>query len=202
MTDPVLSVVTGNNGHLIAEVARLHTLTGKQVADVTYGKGVFWRKMDLSTFTLLTSDLETECMINADFRHLPYADASLDVVVLDPPYIHSVGHHVTDSRYNNRATTKGMYHADIINLYREGMVEASRVLKGSGSQLWVKCKDQVQSAKQCWSHIDLYSIAVEEGLFARDLFVLVPTSRTAMGRWTTQAHARKVHSYLWVFEKR
>jgi hypothetical protein len=36
----------------------------------------------------------------ADFRQLPYADDSLDVVVLDPPYMH-YGHYINDCKYGN-----------------------------------------------------------------------------------------------------
>jgi hypothetical protein len=79
------------------------------------------------------------------------------------------------------------------------MTEARRVLKPSGSQLWVKCKDEVSSGKQRWSHLELYQRALTLGFTARDLFVLVAKSPLLGYRWTTQIHARKTHSYLWVF---
>jgi hypothetical protein len=64
----------------------------------------------------------------------------------------------------------------------------------------VKCKDEIESGKQCWSHIEILEEATKLGLYGKDLFILVPTSRTSSGRWKRQLHARKVHSYLWVFE--
>lgn len=193
----------GSNADLIAAVGELYIADGARVADVTYGRGAFWRKTDTSRFVLLKSDLQPldDSISECDFRRLPYGDEGLDVVVLDPPYVHNPGQHVTNGRYNNAATTAGMYNADILGLYREGMREAYRVLSPDGGQLWVKCKDEVEAGVQRWSHIALYEIALEIGFCARDLFVIVPSSRTSSNRWKRQLHARKNHSFLWIFER-
>jgi hypothetical protein len=45
-------------------------------------------------------------------------------------------------------------------------------------------------------------VAKALGLYARDLFILIPPSAGITERWRTQHHARKAHSYLWVFELR
>ncbi|CPW83165.1 DNA methyltransferase [Mycobacteroides abscessus] len=198
-------VVHGNNAVLIDLLARLYVKDGVVVRDVTWGKGAFWKSTDTSRFDLRGSDIAEhigghEGIVRADFRALPDEDESVDLVVLDPPYIHNPGKHVTDDRYNNAATTKGMSHNDIRELYKDGMSETLRVLK-PGGQLWVKCKDEIESGKQQWSHIEIHSDATELGLYARDLFVLVPSSKSPQSRWNTQKHARKIHSYLWVFDK-
>ncbi|SIB34481.1 Uncharacterised protein [Mycobacteroides abscessus subsp. abscessus] len=197
--------VFGNNAVLIDLLARLYVTDGAVVRDVTWGKGAFWKSTDTSRFTLRGSDVAEHIgghdgIARADFRALPDKDESVDLVVLDPPYIHNPGKHVTDDRYNNAATTGGMSHNDIRQLYKGGMSEALRTLK-PGGQLWVKCKDEIESGKQQWSHIEIHGDAVDLGLYARDLFVLVPPSKSPQTRWTTQKHARKVHSYLWVFDK-
>jgi len=193
------SIVEGNNADLIAHVAELYAKPTSHIADVTWGKGVFWRKCPHLDVT--GSDLMTVPERPYDFRSLPYLPESFDIVVLDPPYIHSPGNHVTDSRYQNAATTKGMLHKDIRQLYIDGMREAARVAKSDGGQVWVKCKDQVQSGMQRWAHVEMLHDALSLGLIGRDLFVLIPKSRTPGGRWNVQHHARKVHSYLWVFER-
>jgi hypothetical protein len=199
---PICSVVVGNNSHLIRDVSELYIPDGAVVADVTYGLGVFWRRTDTSRFWLRPTDLLTVPEEDRhDFRNLPYAAGSIDIVVIDPPYQHHPNEHqVTNDRYNNFATTEKMNHRDILRLYYDGMVEAKRVLKPKGGLLFVKCKDEIESSWQCWSHIELYEYGVELGLYARDLFVLVPTSRMISARWARQLHARKNHSYLWVFE--
>jgi len=195
----VYSVVEGSNADLIRHVAELYADADSQIADVTYGRGVFWRKCP--HLQVDGSDIVTRPDAAYDFRDLPYADESYDIVVLDPPYIHSPGNHTTDHRYQNAATTKGMLHRDIRELYRDGMREAMRVVRSDGGQVWVKCKDQVQSGMQRWAHVEMMSDALKLGLIPRDLFILIPHARTPQGRWKVQHHARKVHSYLWVFER-
>ena len=88
-----------------------------------------------------------------------------------------------------------------MKLYEDGMTEAVRVLR-DGGQLWVKCKDTLASERQRWSHITIFELADKLGLYARDLFLLVPPAPSSVttGRWARQIHARKVHSYLWIFE--
>lgn len=206
----VYTAHTGSNADLIVEVGKLYIEDGALVADVTYGRGAFWKKTDTSRFKLHLSDIQPQVKTcphsrvrvkKLDFRKLPYRKGSMDVVVLDPPYVHNPGQHVTDKRYNNAATTAGMYNADILALYEEGMREAHRVLRTEGGRLFVKCKDEVESGVQRWSHVRILEAALAMGFVARDLFVLIPSSRTTSNRWENQIHARKNHSFLWVFEK-
>lgn len=201
---PVTTVTFGSNDQLIADVAHLYLADGDVVADVTYSSGRFWKKVDLSRYQFLASDLmppRGSGAVAADFRALPYTADSVDALVFDPPYIHSPGKGMLADRYNGRQTTDMITYADIIGLYRDGMTEAARVLR-DGGQLWVKCKDTLASERQRWSHITVYELAQELGLYARDLFLLVPPAPSSIttGRWARQIHARKVHSYLWIFE--
>ena len=209
---PVLSAHSGSNADLISEVCRLYAPPGSIIADVTFSLGRFWSKVDLADYRFLPSDLHPQAagVLAADFRHLPYASGSVDIVVLDPPYVHSpgrrepAGYAATTTRYNSAATIAGAYHQDIMRLYRDGLAEAFRVLRPDGGQCWVKCKDQVQREIQCWSHIEICAAARELGFSVRDLFVLTPSARPAQ-RWPgparVQRHSRKNHSFLWVVER-
>lgn len=192
---PTEAVVTGDNSDLIFEVSSLYLKPEDRIVDLTYGKGVFWRRIGESQVT--GSDILTVPDRPFDFRNTPYADNEFEIAVLDPPYIHSPGMHMTDRGYKNATTTEGMLHQDIRRLYVDGMRECARI---ASRQIWVKCKDQVQSGMQRWSHCEILADALNLGLFARDLFILIPTSQTSDGRWDVQYHARKPHSYLWVFE--
>jgi hypothetical protein len=198
--EPVRTVAT-SNAALIAAAARLYITDGATVADVTYGRGTFWRRTDLTRFRLLASDLhphhDRPC-VQADFRHLPYAAGTIDTVVLDPPYLHSGGAHESAARFG-LSRGPNLYHDQIMALYLAGMTEARRVLRPAG-QLWVKCKDQVQREVQCWSHVELHATASQLGFTGRDLFVLVAAGTNGYDRWPVQRHARKTHSFMWIFE--
>jgi methylase of polypeptide subunit release factors len=138
--------------------------------------------------------------VAADFRALPYADATFDVVVLDPPYVHTgPGHHYLDHRYGNTATTPTHSHKDIVALYAAGMAEAHGVLKRGGI-LMVKTMDEIESGKQHRTHIEIKDIAAQLHFKDRDFMLLVPPPIKTR-RWRVQHHAHKSHSYLWIFER-
>jgi DNA modification methylase len=93
-----------------------------------------------------------------------------------------------------------MSHDKIIEeLYGGGLKEARRVLK-SGGLAWVKCGDEVVAGKQRWSHVEILEIAEDLGFEAVDLFILHRDAEPVLQR-KRQLHARKNHSYLWVFKK-
>ncbi len=198
---PVMTSYRANNDHLMAEVAKLYFRPGDRIADVTYGTGRFWRRIDLSQFDFHASDLLTVPEHPYDFRCLPYRSNDFDVHVIDPPYMHhpaKTRRHNTD--YKNAETTFGYSHVDIIKLYRDGMTEGYRILKPGGLML-VKCKDEVEAGKQRMSHVEIHDIAVNDlRMEVQDLFVLTQKSPVPyFGR--SNQHARKNHSYLWVFRK-
>lgn len=80
-SDLVFSAYVGNNADIFPHVLKLHVAAGAKIADVTYGKGVFWKKVDTSEYQIFPSDIAD----GIDCRSLPYADGSFDVVVFDPP---------------------------------------------------------------------------------------------------------------------
>lgn len=189
------------NEGMIAAVARLYVPDGATVVDATYGRGNFWRRTDTDRFRLVSSDLRALAMVRADFTALPFADASADVVVLDPPYIaRPESNRFIDRRYRNSETTTGMSYARILDLYREGIAEASRVLRRGGT-CWVKCQDTTENRCQRWAVIDMPAVATAAALTIRDLFVLVnPTPPGGLAA-DVQHQARRNHSYLWIFRK-
>lgn len=199
MADGVYTSYTGNNDILFEQVAKLYLRDGMKIADVTWGKGVFWKLINLSRFDFHKSDLITCPDTPYDFTNLPYKDEDFDTVVFDPPYAHNPGKMMVDANYKNAETTKGFYHKDIINLYRRGMVEAVRILK-SGGLLLVKCRDEIESSVQKRSHIEIWQIGLDLGLVDEELFVMTQKTFPKI-QFLPQKHARKNHSFLWVFSK-
>jgi phage N-6-adenine-methyltransferase len=197
---PVLTSYQCNNDYLMAQVARLYLRPGHRIADVTFGQGVFWKEIDLGQYEFHPSDLLTVPEHPYDFRSLPYRSEDFDVHVLDPPYIHNprARRHL-EGDYRNYETTRGFCHDDIIRLFRDGMIEGYRILKFGGLML-VKCRDEIESGRQRMSHIEIHAIAVGElRMEVQDLFVLMQKQPPLpFGRLQ---HARRNHSYLWVFRK-
>jgi hypothetical protein len=227
-TDLVFSAHVGDNAELFARILALHAPKGATIADVTFGQGVFWKKVRAGDYNLLASDIDAkdghgifpskpiQVQNGIDCRNLPYQDESLDGVVLDPPYMEGLyrkeadhmagsGTHSSFRRAysNGKATeeTGPKWHDAVVDMYVKAGCEAYRVLKKEGV-LIVKCQDEVSANKQRLTHVEIITAYEAMGFYAKDLFVLVRVNRAGVSRLKKQEHARKNHSYFLVFQKR
>ena len=130
---------------------------GSVVADVTHGRGAFWRNVQPGSYRLKATDLQG----GVDCRKLPYMDGSIDCVVLDPPYMHTPGgtahegHQNFEGYYQNNAIgSDRKYHEAVLDLYFAAGREALRVLRHDGIFI-VKCQDEVCANKQRLTHVEL-----------------------------------------------
>ena len=201
--DLVFSSYIGTNDEVFPSILYLYVEPGSTVADVTYGHGVFWRKVSQDAYNLLPSDLAD----GVDCRDLPYESDSIDCVVFDPPYMHTPGGtaHVNHQNYegyykNNQANSEKKYHEAVLDLYFTAAREAWRVLRAGGIYI-VKCQDEVCANQQRLTHVELINELQLYGFVAEDLFVIMRRDKPGVSRLLTQAHARKNHSYFIVFLK-
>lgn len=202
--DLVFSAHVGTNDEVFPHVLSLYVSPGSLVADVTFGKGVFWRKVPAGVYQLLATDLSE----GIDCRNLPYGDETIDCVVFDPPYMHTPGGtaHADHQNYegyyrNNRASSVKKYHEAVLDLYFTASREAFRILRHGGIYI-VKCQDEVCANQQRLTHVELINELGAHGFVVEDLFVVIRNGRPGVSRILTQAHARKNHSYFLVFRKR
>jgi hypothetical protein len=208
--DLVFSAHVGTNDEVFPQVLRLYVPAGSTVADVTYGKGIFWKRVDPATYDLLVSDLKT----GTDCRALPYEDGTMDAVVFDPPYMHTPGgtahngHQNYEAYYRNNngngnSNSNGAskkYHEAVLDLYFRAAEEAWRVLRHDGIYI-VKCQDEVCANRQRLTHVEIINELESTGFVVEDLFVVVRRNRPGVSRLMRQVHARKNHSYFLVFRK-
>lgn len=201
----VFSAHSGTNDDLFPQILSLYVAAGSVVADVTYGKGVFWKKVPEDLYQLKASDI----MHGVDCRSLPYEEETIDCVVLDPPYMHTpggsahVGHQNYEGYYRNNTVKNGSdkkYHEAVLDLYFKAADEARRVLRGNGIFI-VKCADEVCANQQRLTHLELVNEFTHKGFIVEDLFVLLRNNRPGVSRILKQLHARKNHSYFLVFRK-
>ena len=204
--DLVFSAHTDGNDDVFPRILGLYVAPGSTVADVTYGKGVFWKRIPKDLYKLKQSDI----IDGIDCRDLPYKDGEIDCVVLDPPYMHSPGgtahtmHSAFERHYRNNGTgnrTGKKYHEAVLSLYEDATREAHRVLRERGV-LIVKCQDEVCANRQRFTHVEIMGACERIGFVAEDLFVVVRQNRPGVSRTVRQVHARKNHSYFLVFWKR
>ena len=209
-SDLICTAHVGANEDLFPQILALHVPTKSVVADVTYGKGIFWKNVPKGKYQLLPTDIQTR----VDCRTLPYKDATIDCVVLDPPYMEglfrrSIDHLAGAGSYaafrttysNGEETTGGpKYHEAVLDLYFKAGLEAYRILRRYGV-LIVKCQDEVSANMQRFTHIEIINEYRSFGFHPKDLFILVRPNRPAVSRLKRQEHARKNHSYFLVFTK-
>lgn len=196
LTGTVESVVRSQfNGPLIRAAATLWIKPDDVVVDVTYGRGKFWT--DYRPVGLITHDLGAD---GVDFRHLPEADSSVDVVVFDPPYIAQGGRDTSTlpdflDRYGlvDVPATSG----ELLDLIAAGIVEAARVLAPQG-RLLVKCMDYITGGELILGRHHVVTTALAAGLTQVDEFIHVSgTGPQPAGR--RQLHSRRAHTFLCVF---
>lgn len=201
----VFSAHCGTNDELFPQILSLYVAPGSVVADVTYGKGVFWKKLPKALYQLKATDINH----GIDCRSLPYEQETIDCVVLDPPYMHTpggtahVGHQNYEGYYRNNTTKNGSgkkYHEAVLDLYFKAADEAHHVLRKDGIFI-VKCADEVCANQQRLTHVELITELAQKGFIVEDLFVLVRNNRPGVSRILKQVHARKNHSYFLVFRK-
>jgi len=190
----ILSAIQGTNADQFPQALELHVPAGAVVADVTYGHGTFWKNVPQSRYKVLATDLAED---GVSLDCLPYEAASLDALVLDPPYMSDANpgdEDLLSTHYRNNNTS----HEGVVRMYAGGMLEAARCLKPAGKIL-VKCQDEWYYRRQRLTHVELSQLLELLGFRILDLFVLVrhspPRKRNAV-----QRTARKNHSYLLVAE--
>ena len=209
----IFSAYVGGNEDIFPKILQLYVPPGSTVADVTYGKGIFWKKAPKRIYQLLATDIKT----GVDCRSLPYTDRTIDCVVLDPPcaegfYRRPVSQLAGSRSHNasggtcarNTETIEGpKYHVallDLYDLYFKAGQEAHRALCKDGIFI-VKCQDLVSDNRQRFIHADLINYYQSLGFYAKDLFLAVGPNKPRINRGKKLDHARKNHSYFLVFIK-
>lgn len=225
--DLVHSAYQDTNDAVFPRILELYVPEGAKIADVTFGKGVFWKRVDLGKYELCASDLKQTglvqgCQGGIDSRKLPYQDRCFFAVVFDPPYMHTPGgtahngHQNFEAYYANNAEqdhdvvqqiwteTNGKppkYHEAVLDLYIRSAREAWRVLEQNGIYI-VKCQDEVCTNRQRLTHVEITVELQKMGFVVEDLFVVVRNNKPGVSRiLTRQYHARKNHSYFMVYKK-
>lgn len=108
------------------------------ILDMCCGSRMFWfdKNDDLAIFSDIRKEEHTLCDgrcliispdLIADFRALPFADASFSMVIFDPPHLERVGDNAWMGKKYGRLN-KDTWRDDL----RQGFKEAFRVLRPSG----------------------------------------------------------------------
>lgn len=195
--DEMILTVDTDQGRILRNIMKLYTQGRPFDCDATYSKGVFYKHVaqPVRKFDLWPAVPGVE---QADARHLPLADASIESIVFDPPFkaSHSKVKGIIEQRFT---AFPSMLH--LWDFYHDALAEFYRVLKPRGIVVF-KCQDGVSSGINHNSHYHVENSAHALGFAYLDMFVLL--ARSVL--WSpnvrgNQKHARKTHSFVYVFQK-
>lgn len=193
-----------DQNEIINNIISLYIKNGAIEVDATYSKGNFYKNNNIQEpiykFDISPQDVN---VVKADCRELPLQNESVGSIMFDPPFLATTGPSLRKNDDSNIIAKRfGTYKNEIElhQMYFDSMKEFYRILKPGGI-LIVKCQDKVSSGKQYMQHVYIMNMAEDIGYYTKDMFILCVNNRLVANWQKNQKHARKYHSYFYVFEK-
>ena len=196
----MIKSIHDNHDDILRAIIKLHNNNNPIHCDPTYSKGVFYRNIEKPVFCYDINPIKGVKKASAD--NLPHDDNSLYSIVFDPPFLATKGPSLKSQKGNiiNKRFSVFPSEVELHRFYKACLIEFYRVLTNKGLLVF-KCQDKVSSGKQYFSHCFVYNEAIRVGFYPLDLFILQAKNRIVANWQKNQKHARKFHSYYWVFRK-
>jgi hypothetical protein len=199
-----ISSISYSNDEIIKNIMSLYSIERFDL-DCTYSIGQFWKVLPQPKYK---SDLvpQTPDTIQANSTNLPFENNSMKSIMFDPPFV-IAGKTYKDNAKGSSIIAKrfcGYENFNELKTHYYGTIKESYRLLQDGGILVLKCQDTVSSGKNHFSHCIAMDMAIKIGFYPKDLFILIAKHRLNSfngGKWKNQFHARKYHSYFWVFQK-
>lgn len=198
----IISSINYDEQELIRDILFLFAPNKRIDVDPTYSVGNFYKNGLPQPTHKFDKFPQTHDTIEACSDNLPLCDNSIETIMFDPPFvIGGIDHEWVEEGSNiiGRRFSNFQSFGELKKMYSESLKEFYRILKENGIVIF-KCQDCVASAKQHFTHVWVMNEAIKMGFYPKDLFVLLAKNRLIDGR--VQQHARKFHSYYWVFQKK
>lgn len=181
----------------------IHAVPEPRILDVTHNRGVMWQGVPYRPHRLdRNPELHARGYTDtvADFRALPFPEASWDVLVFDPPHLTDAGDGVAgEASYGDGYGTTGddLTGPSIAPLFEPFLREAARVLVPGTGIVLAKIADQVHGGHYQWQARTFQNLAEARGFTCCDLLVKIAPSRGSLvdPKWRRVLHVRQVHSY-------
>lgn len=174
----------------------------KRILDATVNKGRFWTGID---WPVVGMDIASRYSpdIVGDNMQMPFQDATLDVVVYDPPHVPNQGKDRQkdfNTRFGLVLKSSAANGYNFSHLYGPFAIEAYRVLKQEGILL-CKITDYVHNHRFQWAHIEMIRAASAAGFNPCDCVIKIRKGPIVDPKWKKAHHARRHHCYWLIFRK-
>ena len=197
----VISSINYDEQELIRDILYLHARNKRIDVDPTYSIGNFYKDGVPQPTHKFDKFPQTADTIESCAENLPLNNSSQEVIMFDPPFV--IGGELHDGIKDGSSIIAKRFSSfqsfdELKEMYAGSLREFYRILKLNGIVIF-KCQDVIVSAKNHFTHCWVMYEALNVGFYPKDLFVLLAKNRITDGR--EQQHARKFHSYYWVFQK-
>ena len=194
----VIKSVSDNQDEILFNILRLYVGESSFDCDLTYSVGVFYRNlpqpsMKYDKYPQLDDVLYLEQAYDIE-------NGSLHSVVVDLPFIVKNSEKDAQSsmiaqRFNCFYSVEELYQANV------DMLNLAYCKLQKGGYLLMKTMDFVYGTKQYWVSNFVQDKAAATGFVLEDTFILVSKHKILSAKIGEQRHARKFHSYFFVFKK-
>lgn len=204
----MIKSVSYDQNEILGWIVQLYLNNNKFDADVCYSKGEFYKnknsKIDEPIYKF-DIDPKYDDVQKVDCRNLDsFFKESINSIIFDPPFLATTGKSLSEENDNNHMLKRFGYYPnekELHKFYIDSMKTFYNILSYNGILVF-KCQDKVSSGKQYFTHNFILQEAIKIGFYAEDLFILLAKNRlVANWQLKNQQHARKFHSYFWVFRK-
>jgi SAM-dependent methyltransferase len=200
---PLPSVWTGEDNELLELMLSFYPRKKpKRILDTTINRGRFWLGSKRSVIGL-DIDPQYAPTVVGDNMLMPFDQASLDVVIYDPPHIPNQGKDCSKDfhvRFGLGLKSPKENGYNFTHLYPLFVQEAYRVLRPEGI-LFCKITDYIHHHRYQWAHVEVINAAVASGFKPCDCIIKTRKGPIIDPRWKKAHHSRRHHCYWLVFRK-
>ena len=180
---------------VVASILEVEFPDIKTVADLTWGKGAFWKDDNSVSVIGLDRKPRYGAQVGADARHVPLVDEAVDVAIFDPPHQHGVSKTTTlrhQADYDRMPNQK-----DIHQLLADVAPEIRRVARVGAI---VKLTDMVEAGRFMPTHILFASAAARLLGMPCDMAILDSGVVRPVKPNQRVLHLRHAHSYFLIYK--
>lgn len=194
----VIKTVSESQDEILYNMLRLYVKKSSFDCDFTYSVGNFYARLNKPLLKFdINPQMEDVKPLNEALDILPN---SLHSVVVDLPFIVNVNN---NEKFKSKIAKRFDYFRSEEELYEanDSMIELAYSKLKIGGFLIMKTMDVCGPSKQLWINNYVQNKAAKCGFILEDIFILVSQTKYLFTSGLKQRHARKYHSYFFVFRK-
>lgn len=194
----VIKTVSESQDEILYNILRLYVKKSSFDCDFTYSVGNFYVRLEKPPLKFDINPQQKDVRPLNEAFEIP--TNSLHSVVVDLPFIVNVN---SNGKFKSKIAKRFDYFRSEKELHEanDRMIELAYSKLKIGGFLIMKTMDVCGQSRQLWINNYVQNKAVECGFILEDIFIFVSQTKYLFTSGLEQRHARKYHSYFFVFRK-